>query len=1016
LDVLPNTLDDTVLSNTSSTDDMGDLHVNPVITDDTQQSIITSRQKDNRGLLILHQNVNSLQNKFEEIKTLITQDFKSQVVFLTETKIDSTYSNSQFKIDGYNMYRRDRAKGGGGIMAYISSKMMSKKLKLPRNFTTFEPLAIKSVFGNHDVILLLIYRPPKTTGQNYYLQLETDLHDIITWASLQTQFLVISGDLNLDRLKPLSREGKILHDLEDIFNLTCLINKPTRITPNTQTLLDVIITNKPELFKDCGVYDSGISDHFLVYGLMNTSAIQHSSKVISFRSFKNMDEDKFRNDLISAPWHVGEVFDTVDDQYLYWNSLFNDILEQHAPLKSMKVRSNDVPYMTTEWKRAIRKKRRYANRYYKNPTLENLNLKNKWRNCATKLRRKAVKEYWKSKTDNLNSNPREFYKAFKPFIDTKCHGTDSNVINLEINGNVVKDQIQVANHFAKYFSTMADDNNTTNQPTTDQEQLKHHASVQSILTNKRIVNGPKFELQHITEAEVVKALNNLNPRKSMGHDLIPPLALKTASEAIAPSLNGIFNNCIKSRCWPTEWKKGILVPLFKKDNHLSVENYRPITLLSVMDKIFEQLISIRVSSFMEPRFCHSMTAYRKGHSCESTLVALSEDWKKRVDKGETVGVLSTDMSKAFDSVNQSLLLAKLQAYDFSDNTIDLFQSYFSERLCKVRLTSSTFSEWVEITRGCPQGSNLGPLLWNIYQNDLPYLIKNGDIMMYADDHQLYSSAKEVFKVEKTLNDEGISLSDWYNSNQLKANLSKYQVISIGPNANPNNNHNHMNVNMNNITIKQENTMKILGLSIDSNLNYSHHISQVCKRASQRVGILGRLKNLLPVKAKLRIYTSAILPILTYCHLVWHFCSGSDSRKVERVQERALRICFCNKTDTYESLLKKANINSLLNRRLQDICILMYKVKNGLCPSHISNLFDKTSTKYNLRNSDFIIPRFNTIKYGKHTIRYLGPTLWSKLSKELKNSSSINIFKNQIRKMNLSDIIQNNCQNCHLCSS
>ncbi|KAK3744231.1 hypothetical protein QZH41_004610 [Actinostola sp. cb2023] len=785
---------------------------------DLQPRIITSRQKDNRGLLILHLNVNSLQNKFEEVQSLIQHDFRAQVALLSETKIDSSYPNSQFKIEGYNMYRNDRTKGGGGVLAYFSSRLPSKKLKLPRKFTTIEPLVIESKFGSHDVVVLLIYRPPKASGQDYYLRLEKDLYDIATWASLQKQFLVIAGDLNMDRLRPNYREGKILCDLEDVLGLTCLIDKPTRITESSQTLIDVILTNKPHLFKDSGVYNPEISDHALVYGLMTENAILHPSNIIS-RSFKNVNEDDLRQDLQSAPWHVAEIFDSVDDQYSYWNDLFNTILHDHAPIKKMKVRVKDVPYMTMEWKHAIRKKRRYAKRYASNPTCENYREKNKWRNLATKLRRKAIKEYWKEKTEDLSNNPRAFYKVFKPFIDTKSQGTDNGVINLEVNGNILKDQTEVANNFANYFATVANDIGDTQTLSLSKEQLKDHTSVHVIKDKTRIVNGPQFEFSQFNVAEVAKVLKAVNPKKSMGHDLIPPQVLKMSSDALAPSLTSIFNACIKINCWPSQWKKGIWVPVFKKDNHLDVKNYRPITLLSAIDKVFEQLISHQISNFMEPRLCKTMTAYRKGHSCETTLIALVEEWKKAVDDKGMVGVLSTDMSKAFDSLHHPLLLSKLEAYGFSSDATSLLQSYFLDRHCKVRITTDSTSDWIEVKRGCPQGSNLGPLLWNVFQNDLSFSVNKGKLMMYADDHQLYTTGKNVNEVQSTLNEEGKSISGWYQTNQLQGNLTKYQVLNIGPKQQDK----VLDVTMMNTCIKQDKVMKLLGVSIDENLDFSHHM-------------------------------------------------------------------------------------------------------------------------------------------------------------------------------------------------
>ena len=178
------------------------------------------------------------------------------------------------------------------------------------------------------------------------------------------------------------------------------------------------------------------------------------------------------------------------------------------------------------------------------------------------------------------------------------------------------------------------------------------------------------------------------------------------------------------------------------------------------------------------------------------------------------------------------------------------------------------------------------------------------------------------------------------------------------------------------------------MNFDENLIFSQHISELCKKASQRVGVLARLRNLITTEAKLLLYKTAIMPYLTYCHLTWHFCKASDTRKVERIQERALRIVYNSHSETYMNLLDRAKLPSLLNRRLQDIVILMYKVKYRLVPDFICGIFSTKCCKYSFRNQNFDIPRFNSVLYGNHSLRYLGPFLWNKLDKNITETSSL----------------------------
>ena len=204
-------------------------------------------------------------------------------------------------------------------------------------------------------------------------------------------------------------------------------------------------------------------------------------------------------------------------------------------------------------------------------------------------------------------------------------------------------------------------------------------------------------------------------------------------------------------------------------------------------------------------------------------------------------------------------------------------------------------------------------------------------------------------------------------------------------------------------IKSSPDMKLLGVTLDDELSFSAHISDICKKASKKVGVLVRLRNMIPREAKLQLYKSAILPNLT-----------SDAQKLERVQERALRAIYNDRNATYEELLKKGRLSSLKNRRLQDILILMYKVKNSLAPEHVCNMFFQQDRHYNLR-SDFPVPRYKTVKYGKHSIRYLGPHIWGKISQELRSKTSLQAFRKGVRALNASGLLDGTC-GCCACSS
>ena len=219
------------------------------------------------------------------------------------------------------------------------------------------------------------------------------------------------------------------------------------------------------------------------------------------------------------------------------------------------------------------------------------------------------------------------------------------------------------------------------------------------------------------------------------------------------------------------------------------------------------------------------------------------------------------MSKAFDSLYPPLLLEKLEAYGVSHNSVELLRSYLNDRKNRVKIGNMT-SEWKTCNRGCPQGSALGPTLWNLYQNNLFYESIRSQLSSYADDHQLYISGNNVSDVIQTLQRDGKTTGDWYKANHSEGNISKYRVVVLG-----NTSETSSAIEIDNVTIKRESSIQLLGVTLDEGLNFSGHISQICAKTTRWITVITRLRKLIPLQAKLQIYKSAVLPYFNYCSLV-----------------------------------------------------------------------------------------------------------------------------------------------------
>ncbi|KAL9986963.1 hypothetical protein ACROYT_G001182 [Oculina patagonica] len=275
---------------------------------------------------------------------------------------------------------------------------------------------------------------------------------------------------------------------------------------------------------------------------------------------------------------------------------------------------------------------------------------------------------------------------------------------------------------------------------------------------------------------------------------------------------------------------GEWTPVFKKGDKTDPGNYRPITVLNSVDKVFESLLSKQIMETMNPHLYQKMSAYRKTHSCETTLIRLTEDWKMAADNKEYVTVLSTDMSKAFDSLHPALMIQKLKAYGFSERALNLLRSFLERRRNRVKLQEA-HSAWKEQKRGCPQGSSFGPLLWNLFQNDLSLHRQSASLFMYADDHQIYANDNDIQKAAQTLRRETEAVSQWYKENLLQANPQKYQILTLDPQPSKRTPEYALKMEFDGHEVKSSEYLKILGVTIDNKLTFSEHISDICKKTS-----------------------------------------------------------------------------------------------------------------------------------------------------------------------------------------
>ena len=463
---------------------------------------------------------------------------------------------------------------------------------------------------------------------------------------------------------------------------------------------------------------------------------------------------------------------------------------------------------------------------------------------------------------------------------------------------------------------------------------------------------------------MAKYIKNSKTNKAAGCDNLKPTFLQKGGESLFSSLCCMFNQSVKSSSFPASLKMADISPLFKKKDPLCKNNYRPVNVLTVISKLFERILSDQLTAYFIHILNCSLSAYKKGYSCQHVILQMTEYWRNCLDNGDTVSTVAMDLSKAFDCMPHGLLVAKLFAYGLSINACNLVINYLCDRRQRVKVRGG-FSELSIINRGVPQGSVLGPLLFNIFMNDIFYSDIGSNIYNYADDNHLCTHNKCVSSVITLIESDSEKAISWFNDNDMDANADKFQFLAMDRNGLV-----PSSISVQGHTIPSCDNINVLGITLDSKLKFNEHISKICTKASRQINALKRISKHLNEESRLQIFKTFIASNFTYCPITWMFCGKKNSRKLEKIQERALRFVYNDKISPYIDLLRRGNFLSLSALRIRFLAIEMYKCTNSLAPSYLCDLFKPRAVKYNFRDPFRLIqPEFNTIRFGYKFFTY-----------------------------------------------
>lgn len=910
-------------------------------TPDTFHNLLSSNDYfPGQDLLLYHLNAQSLRNKIQEIEADLQQlKYTFDIIGFSETWYSSDADIIQFPdYDNISMFRK--GKRGGGVSLYVKKTLPYDVLD---DYTVLQDDIETVAVMHRNTAILLVYRPPSSTIDVVFEFLQSFLEN----ASMNKWEVVIFGDLNIDLNKNNSNQLKLL-ELTLSYGCKNIIGSPTRVTEHSETLIDVCFTSFPANNALSGVFMSKISDHFPFFALFPLKKYYRDTKCTR-RSINEASIGRFCSLMAATNWtevycepNPSKAYDIFLETCLknYNDAFPRVIFKKHKRAKKV--------WITPDLYKRINKKNRLFAHFLKTKNQKDLIEFKKFRNKLNTDLKKARSAYYENRFSSVMHNPKLLWQEFNKHLTGRKTPLPSEII---INGITCSGEI-LATQFNKHFLKAGATDNA--------QYLQSSKSIYSYIFP---THSDSLFLAPTSEKEITHIINALKNTCAPGDDDIRPVPIKAAVEFIIGPLTYICNRMLITGVFPEKMSIARVTIIFKGGNKTDFNNYRPISVLPLFSKIAERVIYKRISSFFTTKnvICKQQYGFQTGKSTETALLNIKEKIISNFEqKLYTIGIF-IDFRKAFDSIKHDILIKKLEIYGIRGLSGQLIESYLSERKQYTQL-HETRSETGKIKYGVPQGSILGPLLFLAYINDIVNVPLTPDIVLYADDTNVFFSGPDLALLESKANAWLNELHIWLNINKIALNVNKTKFMIFAPKNKPI--PHNVKLHINHSQLMFTSACQFLGVCFKPDLSWSDHVSHVCLKVSRSIGLMYRLRQILPMWLKKRLYFSLIHSHLVYCHLVWGLCNKTDSDRLQSLQRKALRF-ICPISQTESSIFQILKILPFAELYSFSLAISIYhQIRNNF--DLFSDKYLKREVIYNLRTSYLVGHRPRT-NYGNQTM-------------------------------------------------
>ena len=936
-------------------------------------------------LTFFYANVRSIkrQGKFDELQCIIASiKFTTHVIILTETWFKSSEDADHFQLPNYTHYYSVRTDSrGGGVSIYVHNTL---------NHSLVDEVYAGGInylwvrLEKHAVNIGAVYNPGNNNTREFL--------EVYSSQLIRKPRSIVFGDFNIDLLTKNSKT-KYYRDAmkESGYGFLNNIHEDysTRETASTKTILDHVCTNLKDKSFHMVIIDSPMSDHKQIY-----LSIKKYKKLPKQRvKYEAIDYDKLHESIALAE------YSPIDNTYENFEKYLKYGIHSSTTVKTKILNPPRQDWICKEITGKIRRRNEIWHRLKQEPNNEDLMESFRIeRNITAETIRSTKKKYYYEAFMKYTADPKKMWNLINTLSNNKIKSqcippkllTESGPLT---NGN------EVCETFNRFFSTIG-----SALAKLISTQLQQHKTV--TVPDSQTYNREFTSFTPCQASEVSKIIKNLDPNCSAGIDGITTKVVKCVTNLIVNKLTDCINVHLASGTFPDQLKVAKVTPIHKSGVKTDPNNYRPISVLPIMSKIFERVLYTRLDEHLTSInfLFERQYGFRIQSNTLSATVDLVTKIQSNIDQKNMALGLFIDLKKAFDTVSHPILLQKLKDIGVSGVAYKMFESYLNNRLQIVKIGEYQ-SKPHNITFGVPQGSLLGPLFFLIYINSIHKVPIHGHISLYADDTCLFYFGGSITDMINQAQEDLNTLSIWFQQNLLTINASKTSYVIFKAKNKKIPPHPPLTIENQILELKQHE--KYLGLRLDCQLNWKVQIDYVRSKMTSLLGSLRNIVHCLPYSVRQTIYNSLLKPHILYLIEIWGNAPKTNLKDLQIAQNKIIKMLFhYNYLTPTIKIYKDTKLLNIKQLHAYCTCILIQKILNKTIHTQIS--FTKTHQLHNRssrRKDHIVLPRVRTTQ-GKRSLVYEGVQMYNKLPDEIKGAISINIFKNKLKKYVLENISTN----------